>query len=61
MPATSAKQRRFFGFVEHNPEKAKAKGVYPKGMTHDQMHDFAVSKEKGLPATPAPLPRLSVP
>lgn len=49
MPATSQAQRRFFGFVEHNPDKAKQEGVYPKGMTTGQMHDFAATKDKGLP------------
>jgi hypothetical protein len=49
MPAVSVKQRRYFEFVEHNPEKAKAEGVYPSGMRTDQLHDFAATKEKGLP------------
>lgn len=49
MPATSQAQGRFFRFVEHNPEQAKKEGVYPKGMTTDQMHDFAVTPDAGLP------------
>jgi hypothetical protein len=56
MPAVSVKQRRFFGWAEHHPEQAKAEGVYPSGMTHGQMHDFAATPEKGLPKQ-APAPR----
>ena len=46
MPAVSKKQRRFFGMLEHNPGMAKEHGI---DMTHSQMHDFAATKEKGLP------------
>jgi hypothetical protein len=56
MPAVSVKQRRFFGWAEHNPGQAKAEGIYPKSMTTSQMHDFAATEEKGLPAQ-APKPR----
>lgn len=45
MPAQSVKQRRFMAMCE----KGKAtKGTCPK-MTKSQMHDFAATKEKGLP------------
>lgn len=46
MPATSIAQRRFFGGWEHDPEGMH--GARPK-MTHEQMHDFAATPEKGLP------------
>ena len=46
MPAVSVKQRRFFGMLEHNPGMAKAKGIK---MSHQQMHDFAATSDKGLP------------
>lgn len=49
MPATSQAQRRFFGWAEHHPEEAKREGKYPKGMTRDQMSEFASTPEKGLP------------
>ncbi len=49
MPSTSVAQRRFFGWAEHHPEEAKREGKYPKGMTTDQMSDFASTPEKGLP------------
>ena len=48
MPAKSKAQRRFMAICEHNP--GIAKGKCPKGMTKKQMHDFAVTKEKGLVA-----------
>ena len=45
MPAVSKAQRRLFGACEHGASYAAC----PKGMTHEQMHDFAATKEKGLP------------
>lgn len=44
MPATSVRQRRYFGAI--------AGGAIPKpqGMTDKTVHDFASTKEKGLPA-----------
>ena len=45
-PAVSQAQRRFFGMCEHDPG---ASADCPKGMTHAQMHDFAATKDKGLP------------
>lgn len=45
MPAESKAQRRFFGACEHGADYASC----PKHMTKDQMHDFAATKEKGLP------------
>lgn len=46
MPAKSVAQRRFFAIAEHHPEQLR--GKMPK-MTHGQMHEFASTKEKGLP------------
>jgi hypothetical protein len=47
MPSVSKKQRKFFGWLEHAPEAAaKRKEV---GMTHQEMHDYASTPEKGLP------------
>lgn len=54
MPAVSKRQRRFFGMIEHNPEMAKERGIH---MTHQQMHDFAATKEKGLPEQAPPRKR----
>jgi len=51
MPAVSKKQRKFFGMLEHNPGMAEERGIH---MTHQQMHDFAATKEKGLPERASP-------
>jgi len=48
MPAKSKKQRRLMGAAEHGAKFAMAKKVR-KSMTKSQMHDFAKTKEKGLP------------
>ena len=45
MPATSKKQRRFMAMCEHGKKTNKP---CPK-MSKSQMHDFAKTKEKGLP------------
>jgi len=49
LPALSKSQRRFFGWLEHNPEQAKAEGKYPTEISKQGIHDFAATKEKGLP------------
>lgn len=46
MPAVSKAQARFFRWAEHNPGQAKKEGV---NVTHQQAHDFAVTKDAGLP------------
>jgi hypothetical protein len=51
MPAVSKKQRRFMAMVEHTPKSelsGKAKEA-KSSMSHQQLHDFAKTKEKGLP------------
>jgi hypothetical protein len=53
MPAVSKAQRRYFGWLDHNPGQAKAEGV-GRGLTHQQMHDFASTPEKGLPERVSP-------
>jgi hypothetical protein len=45
MPAVSKSQRRLMGACEHGVGYAAC----PKGMTKKQMHDFASTKEAGLP------------
>ena len=45
MPAVSKAQRRLMGACEHGADYASC----PQGMTHQQMHDFAATPEKGLP------------
>lgn len=48
MPAVSVAQRKYFGWLEHAPDAAGARKK--SGMSHDQMHDFAATKDAGLPA-----------
>ena len=49
MPAVSKAQRRFFGMVEHDPNASPAVAQAASTMTKGQAHDFAATKEKGLP------------
>jgi hypothetical protein len=44
MPAVSKSQRRFFGMIDHNPEKRKELGI-----SKQAAHDYAATKEAGLP------------
>jgi hypothetical protein len=37
------------GLAEHHPEQVSAKNRGVLQMTHQQLHDFASTKEKGLP------------
>ncbi len=48
MPAKSSSQRRLIAAAEHGATFAKAKQIRAS-MTPEQMHDFAATKEKGLP------------
>lgn len=43
MPSVSQKQQRFFGMVESGQIPR------PKGMTAQQVHEFAATRRKGLP------------
>jgi hypothetical protein len=49
MPARSKSQRRLMAMAEHGSNVPKARAVRAS-MTHQQLHDFAATKEKGLPA-----------
>lgn len=48
MPARSKAQRRLMGAAEHGASFPMARKIR-QSMTKDQMHDFASTKEKGLP------------
>lgn len=50
MPATSQAQQRLMAVAEHNPGAIAAKNRGVLKMTHSQLHDFAATKRKGLPA-----------
>lgn len=51
MPPKSKAQRRFMAMVEHTPASelsGKAREA-KSSMSHEQLHEFAAHKEKGLP------------
>lgn len=49
MPATSEAQRRAMAIAEHHPSQLYGRNRGLLKMTHSQLHDFASTKEKGLP------------
>lgn len=50
MPSTSKAMRRLMGLAEHHPEQVRPENRGVLKMTHQQLHDFAATPEKGLPA-----------
>ncbi len=49
MPAKSKAQRQAMAIAEHHPEKLYKRNVNLKKMNKEQLHEFADTKEKGLP------------
>ena len=49
MPAVSKAQRRAIAIAEHHPEKLYGRNKSLLRMKHSDMHDFASTREKGLP------------
>jgi hypothetical protein len=49
MSAKSVKERRMMAIAEHHPEKLYKRNRGVLKMTHRQLHDYASTKEKGLP------------
>ena len=49
MPAVSEKQRRAAAIAEHHPEQLHSRNRALLKMSKSQLHDFASTKEKGLP------------
>ena len=49
VPSESQAQQRLMALAEHDPSKVSAKNRGVLKMSHDQLHDFAVTKRKGLP------------
>lgn len=47
IPAVSVAQRKYFGWLEHSPDASAERKA--SGMSHQQLHDFAATKDKGLP------------
>lgn len=50
----SIKERRVMAIAEHHPEKLKKKNRGLLKMSHQQLHEFADTPEKGLPVTRKP-------
>lgn len=50
MPAVSKAQRIAMAIAEHHPEDLNEKNKGLKKMSHEQLHDFAATPEKGLPS-----------
>ena len=49
MPSVSKAQREAIAIAEHHPDELYPENAGLKKMTHQQQHDFAATKEKGLP------------
>jgi hypothetical protein len=49
VPALSIKQRRAMAIAEHAPQKLKKANRGLLKMSHQQLHEFADTPEKGLP------------
>ena len=49
MPSVSEAQRKLMAIAEHHPEKVRKKNKGVLKMKKSQLHDFAKTKEKGLP------------
>lgn len=49
MPAKSKAQRELMAIAEHDPSKVSAKNAGVLKMSHQQLHDFAATKQKGIP------------
>ena len=49
MPAVSKNQAIAMSIAEHNPGSLYKRNAGLKGMTHQQLHDFASTSRKGLP------------
>jgi hypothetical protein len=49
MPAKSKSERRLMAIAEHDPSKVSPKNRGVLKMSKSQLHDFAATKEKGLP------------
>lgn len=54
MPALSLKMRRATAIAEHDPEKLYPRNRSLLGMSHQQLHDYASTPEKGLPTKVGP-------
>jgi hypothetical protein len=49
MPAVSKDERKAMAIAEHHPEQLYKRNRALLRMTHEQLHEFADTPEKGLP------------
>lgn len=49
MPAKSQAQRKAMAIAEHHPDELYERNAGMKKMSKGSLHDFASTKEKGLP------------
>jgi len=49
MPAKSQAQRKAMGIAEHHPEELYKRNKGMLSMSKSELHDYASTKEKGLP------------
>lgn len=49
MPSKSKAERRLMAIAEHHPEEVYARNKGVLGMNHQQLHEFADTKESSLP------------
>lgn len=49
MPAKSKKQRRMMAIAKHHPEKLYKRNRGALKMSSEQLHEFAATRERGLP------------
>lgn len=50
MPAKSQAQQQAMAIAEHSPSKLYKRNKSMLSMSKEQLHDFASTKHKGLPA-----------
>lgn len=50
MPSVSVAERRAMAIAEHHPQQLYKRNRALLKMTHKQLHEFADTKEFGLPA-----------
>lgn len=54
MPAVSKAQRQAVTIAEHHPDQLYDRNKSLLKMSHTQLHDFAATKESGLPERVSP-------
>lgn len=61
MPAVSKAQQEAMAIAEHEPDKLYSKNKGLLKMSHQQLHDFAATPRKGLPAKKKAAPKKQSP